>query len=58
MNKKINKVWEKMDEETQESIKVLINHLAQNKYQKLADEAMEFQGEDKLIKLVKKQGEA
>ena len=58
MNKKIKKVWEKMDEETQESIKVLINHLAQKKYQKLADEAMEFQGEDKLIKLVKKQGEA
>ena len=58
MNKKIKKVWEKMDEETQESIKVLINHLAQKKYQKLTDEAMEFQGEDKLIKLVKKQGEA
>ena len=58
MNKKIKKIWEKMDDEIQESIKVLINHLAQKKYQKLADEAMEFQGEDKLIKLVKKQGEA
>ena len=58
MNKKIKKIWEKMDEETQESIKVLINHLAQKKYQKLTDEAMEFQGEDKLIKLLKKQGEA
>ena len=54
MNKKIKKIFEKMDEETQESIKVLINHLAQKKYQKLADGAMEFQGEDKLIKLVKK----
>jgi hypothetical protein len=58
MNKKIKKIWEKMDDEIQESIKVLINHLAQKKYQKLADEAMEFQGEDKLIKLVKKQGES
>ena len=58
MNKKIKKIFEKMDDGTQESIKVLINHLAQKKYQKLADEAMEFQGEDKLIKLIKKQGEA
>ena len=58
MNKKIKKIFEKMDEETQESIKVLINHLAQKKYQNLADEAMEFQGEDKLIKLIKKRGEA
>ena len=58
MNKKLKKVWEKMDKKAQEGIKVLINHLAQKKYQKLADEAMEFQGEDKLIKLVKKQGEA
>ncbi len=58
MNKKIKKIWEKMDDETQESIKVLINHLAQKKYQKLADEAMKFQGEDKLIKLIKKQGES
>ena len=58
MNKKIKKIWEKMDDETQESIKVLINHLAQKKYQKLADEAMKFQGGDKLIKLIKKQGES
>ena len=30
-NKKIKKICEKMDAETQESIKVLINHLAQKK---------------------------
>ena len=58
MNKKIKKIFEKMDDGTQESIKVLINHLAQKKYQKLADKTMEFQGEDKLIKLIKNQGEA
>ena len=47
-----------MDDETKESIKYLINELAQKKYQKLADEAMKLQGGDKVIKMVKEQGEA
>ena len=58
MNKKIKKVWDKMDDETKKSIKFLINELSQKKYQKLADEAMKFQGAEKVIKMVKKQGEA
>ena len=58
MNKKFKKVWDKMDDETKESIKYLINELAQKKYQKLADEAMKLQGGDKVIKMVKEQGES
>ena len=58
MNKKITKVWDKMDDETKKSIKFLINELSQKKYQKLADEAMKLQGGDKVIKMVKEQGEA
>ena len=58
MNKKIKKVWDKMDDETKKSIKFLINELSQKKYQKLADEAMKFQGAEKVIKMVKEQGEA
>ena len=58
MNKKFKKVWDKMDDETKESIKFLINELSQKKYQKIADEAMKLQGGDKVIKMVKDQGEA
>ena len=58
MNKKIKKVWDKMDDETKKSIKFLINELSQKKYQKLADEAMKLQGAEKVIKMVKEQGEA
>ena len=58
MNKKFKKVWDKMDDETKESIKYLINELTQKKYQKLADEAMKLQGGDKVIKMVKEQGES
>ena len=58
MNKKIKKVWDKMDDETKKSIKFLINELSQKKYQKLADEAMKFQGAEKVIKMVKEQGES
>lgn len=58
MNKKFKKIWEKMDDKTKESVKFLINELSQKKYQKLADEAMKLQGGDKVIKLVKEQGEA
>jgi hypothetical protein len=46
MNKKIKKIFEKMDDETQESIKVLINHLSQKKYQKLTDDTIESQDDD------------
>ena len=58
MNKKIKKVWDKMDDETKKSIKFLINELSQKKYQKLADESMKLQGAEKVIKMVKEQGEA
>ena len=58
MNKKIKKVWDKMDDETKKSIKFLINELSQKKYQKLADEAMKLQGAEKVIKMVKEQGES
>jgi hypothetical protein len=58
MNKKFKKIWDKMDDETKESVKFLINELSQKKYQKLADEAMKLQGGDKVIKMVKEQGEA
>lgn len=58
MNKKFKKVWDKMDDKSKESIKFLINELSQKKYQKLADEAMKLQGGDKVIKMVKEQGEA
>ena len=58
MNKKFKKVWDKMDDKSKESIKFLINELSQKKYQKIADEAMKLQGGDKVIKMVKKQGEA
>ena len=58
MNKKFKKIWDKMDDKTKESVKFLINELSQKKYQKLADEAMKLQGGDKVIKLVKEQGEA
>ena len=58
MNKKIKKVWDKMDDETKKSIKFLINELSQKKYQKIADEAMKLQGGDKVIKMVKERGEA
>ena len=47
-----------MDDETKESVKFLINELSQKKYQKIADEAMKLQGGDKVIKMVKEQGEA
>jgi len=46
MNKKIKKIFEKMDDGTQESIKVLINHLSQKKYQKLTDDTIESQDDD------------
>ena len=58
MNKKFKKVWDKMDDKSKESIKFLINELSQKKYKKLADEAMKLQGGDKVIKMVKEQGEA
>ncbi len=58
MNKKFKKIWDQMDDETKESVKFLINELSQKKYQKLADEAMKLQGGDKVIKMVKEQGEA
>ena len=58
MNKKFKKVWDTMDDKTKEAIKFLINELSQKKYQKIADEAMKLQGGDKVIKMVKKQGEA
>ena len=58
MNKKFKKIWDKMDDETKESVKFLINELSQKKYQKLADEAMKLQGADKLIRKVKESGEA
>ena len=58
MNKKIKKVWDKMDDETKKSIKFLINELSQKKYQKLADESMKLQGAEKVIKMVKEQGES
>ena len=58
MNKKFKKVWDKMDDKSKESIKFLINELSQKKYQKIADEAMKLQGGDKVIKMVKDQGEA
>ncbi len=58
MNKKFKKIWDKMDDETKESVKFLINELSQKKYQKIADEAMKLQGGDKVIKMVKEQGEA
>lgn len=47
-----------MDDKTKESVKFLINELSQKKYQKLADESMKLQGGDKVIKMVKEQGEA
>ena len=58
MNKKFKKVCDKMDDKSKEAIKFLINELSQKKYQKIADEAMKLQGGDKVIKMVKKQGEA
>ncbi|MBT4207891.1 hypothetical protein HOE22_06050 [Candidatus Woesearchaeota archaeon] len=58
MNKKFKKIWDKMDDKTKESVKFLINELSQKKYQKLADESMKLQGGDKVIKMVKEQGEA
>ncbi len=58
VNKKFKKVWDTMDDKTKEAIKFLINELSQKKYQKLADEAMQFQGMDKLIKKLKESGEA
>ena len=58
MNKKFKKIWDKMDDKTKESVKFLINKLSQKKYQKIADEAMKLQGGDKVIKMVKDQGEA
>jgi hypothetical protein len=58
MNKKLKKVWDNFDDKTKESTKFLINELCQKKYQKLADEAMKFQGAEKVIKMVKEQGEA
>ena len=58
MNKKFKKIWDKMDDKTKESVKFLINELTQKKYQKLADESMKLQGGDKVIKMVKDQGEA
>ena len=58
MNKKFKKVWDKMDDKSKEAIKFLINELSQTKYQKIADEAMKLQGGDKVIKMVKDQGEA
>ena len=58
MNRKVKKVWDTMDDKTKEAIKFLINELSQKKYQKIADEAMKLQGGDKVIKMVKKQGEA
>ena len=47
-----------MDDKSKEAIKFLINELSQKKYQKIADEAMKLQGGDKVIKMVKDQGEA
>ncbi len=58
MNKKFKKVWDTMDDKTKEAIKFLINELSQKKYQKLADEAMQLQGEEKLIKKIKESGES
>ena len=58
VNKKFKKVWDTMDDKTKEAIKFLINELSQKKYQKLADEAMQLQGEEKLIKKIKESGEA
>ena len=58
MNKKFKKIWEKMDDKTKESVKFLINELSQKKYQKLADEAMELQGAEKVIKMVRDQAES
>ena len=58
MNKKFKKIWDKMDDKTKESVKFLINELSQKKYQRLADESMKLQGGDKVIKMVKDQGEA
>jgi hypothetical protein len=58
MNRKVKKVWDTMDDKTKEAIKFLINELSQKKYQKLADEAMQFQGMDKLIKKIKESGES
>jgi hypothetical protein len=58
MNKKFKKIWDKMDDKTKESVKFLINELTQKKYQRLADESMKLQGGDKVIKMVKDQGEA
>tara|TARA_B110001454_G_C12677121_1_gene416348 strand:- start:1171 stop:1380 length:210 start_codon:yes stop_codon:yes gene_type:complete len=58
VNKKFKKVWDKMDDKSKEAIKFLINELSQKKYQKIADEAMKLQGGDKVIKMVKDQGEA
>ena len=36
-NKKLKKVWDNFDNETQEAIKTLINELTQKKYQKIVD---------------------
>jgi hypothetical protein len=58
VNKKFKKVWDTMDDKTKEAIKFLINELSQKKYQKLADEAMQFQGMDKLTKKIKESGES
>ena len=58
VNKKFKKVWDKMDDKSKEAIKFLINELSQKKYQKLADEAMQFQGMDKLTKKIKESGES
>ena len=58
MNKKIKKVFKSLDPELQEAVKFLINELSQKKYQKLADEAMKLQGAEKVINMVKEQGEA
>jgi hypothetical protein len=58
VNKKFKKVWDTMDDKTKEAIKFLINELSQKKYQKLADEAMQLQGEEKLIKKIKESGES
>ena len=58
IDKKFKKVWDTMDDKTKEAIKFLINELSQKKYQKLADEAMQLQGEEKLIKKIKESGES
>ena len=50
MNKKFKKVWDTMDDKTKEAIKFLINELSQKKYQKLADEAMQLQDDEKIEK--------